>query len=180
VDVAAIIEMRAGRYYSDEPPGQGFALLGDSRLAATFGAIDRRVKWVITSPPYLGMRTYVADQWLRNWFVGGPSEVDYSADQQLTHFTKERFSADLASVWTHCAAVAEPGARLVIRFGRIRDRDIDHVQLLSDSLRMTGWRIQTRVKAGSASLGRRQANSFAGQYGDASSEDDVWAILGSD
>src|SRR5262249_34411512 len=28
----------------------------------------RRFRWVITSPPYYGMRSYFPDQWLRNWF----------------------------------------------------------------------------------------------------------------
>ena len=42
---------------------------GDARTALR--RIRRRFTRVITSPPYLGMRTYLPDQWLRYWALGG-------------------------------------------------------------------------------------------------------------
>src|SRR5262245_39292813 len=76
VDVMDIIARRAARYYSNALGGSGQVRLADSRnpaaLAPTPG--DRRFKWVITSPPYYGMRTYIPDQWLRYWFLGGPDK----------------------------------------------------------------------------------------------------------
>ena len=56
---------------------------------------------VITSPPYYGMRTYIQDQWLRHWFLGGRDEVDYEACTQFHHCSHDDFAADLARVWTH-------------------------------------------------------------------------------
>src|SRR4029078_2909379 len=77
---------------------------------------------VITSPPYLGMHTYVPDQWLRNWFLGGPSEPVYQTPEQLGHASPQSFANELRQVWCSVATVSSPNARLVVRFGGIHDR----------------------------------------------------------
>ena len=66
---------------------------------------------------------------------------------------------------------------MVIRFGQIADRSADPIELLYQSLSGTGWRIQTRCDAGSASLGKRQADHF-GVNSIAQREFDIWAING--
>ena len=58
---------------------------------------------MITSPPYYGMRTYIPDQWLRNWFVGGSDTVDYCHKGQIVHSSPEEFVADLQAVWNGVA-----------------------------------------------------------------------------
>src|SRR5213596_1669426 len=110
---------------------RGRVIHGDSRSVALgrYGGFD----WVITSPPYYGMRTYVPDQWLRNWFVGGTAEVDYSMDGQLAHNSKDTFALGLEKVWMNCANVARRGCRMVIRFGAINDRKIDPLAILKES-----------------------------------------------
>lgn len=81
---------------------------------------------VITSPPYYGMRTYVPDQWLRNWFVGGPDHVDYAQPRgSIEHSSPEGFCAELHQVWSGLAEHANDNARLVIRIGGINDREAD-------------------------------------------------------
>ena len=61
--------------------------MADSRVADALQpeTPETRFDWVITSPPYYGMRTYIPDQWLRNWFVGGPDAVDYTNRDQVVH-----------------------------------------------------------------------------------------------
>jgi hypothetical protein len=72
------------------PPSTfGKIITGDSRTF-DFARLMSRYSWVITSPPYYGMRTYFSDHWLRNWFVGGPSDVDYRADDQLSHQSEDQ------------------------------------------------------------------------------------------
>src|SRR5262249_10845426 len=72
VDVQAIIDRRAERYYRGQPDAEGMAFCGDSRRNGTYGELQgANIKWIVTSPPFYGMRTYVPDQWLRNWFMGG-------------------------------------------------------------------------------------------------------------
>ena len=73
VDVLEVIRRRADRFYGEElTAGIGLAAAGDSRDAEAFEKVRQSAgfSWLITSPPYYGMRTYVPDQWLRNWFLG--------------------------------------------------------------------------------------------------------------
>ena len=83
VDAVDVLRRRAERVLNDCPPRTsrpGHAW----RRRRTLPRLSRqRFDLVITSPPYYGMRTYVADQWLRNWFVGGPPEVPYGTKGQL-------------------------------------------------------------------------------------------------
>jgi hypothetical protein len=70
VEVLDLVRRKAAHYFADWPRNPGGRIVcGDSREIA-FGS-DVRARWVVTSPPYYGMRTYVADQWLRYWFLGG-------------------------------------------------------------------------------------------------------------
>jgi hypothetical protein len=157
VDVLQVIKNRAEKYYSDQEIGNGKIIRGDSMNQSTFSSIESRIQWVITSPPYYGMRTYMPDQWLRAWFIGGPAEVDYTTKRQLKHASPEIFSADLKRVWKNAGKLCDSDANLVIRFGGINDRAADPIQIIKQSLEDTSWKITTIHSAGSASLGRRQA-----------------------
>jgi len=157
----------------------GNVRLADSRAAASLRPRHRRkeFRWVVTSPPYYGLRTYVADQWLRSWFLGGPSDVDYRGGAQVEHRSPEVFAGDLRKVWKNAASVCRDDARLVIRFGGIADRSAEPLEIIRASLRDSGWRIQTLRPAGTASAGKRQADTFLRRSGSARSEYDVWACL---
>jgi hypothetical protein len=82
----------------------------------------------------------------------------------------------MRAVWQNCAKVAKRRCRLVIRFGAINDRKVDVREMLVGSLDGTGWRLETCHRAGSASEGRRQADSFVKADG-ALEEYDFWAVL---
>jgi hypothetical protein len=141
--------------------------------AASAGAFD----WVLTSPPYYGLRTYLPDQWIRNWFLGGPAVVDYGSDGQLSHNGRDGFVADLRAVWTNAAGVCRRDATLVVRFGGIGDRHVaDPAGLIEDSLRSTGWTITDVRHAANARRGKRQAETF-GPRSAPFDEVDVWATL---
>ncbi|MGH2613981.1 MAG: DNA methyltransferase [Thermomicrobiales bacterium] len=177
VDVLDIIERRAQRYFARRlPRAKGVIWHGDSRQRASFARLGQRFRWVITSPPYYGMRTYVPDQWLRGWFLGGPPAVDYSQDGQLTHSGRDLFVADLAVVWRRVREVCLPDATMVVRFGAIHDRAAPALDLLAASLTASGWAIAEIVPAGSARDGRRQADHFARNRAAAIAEHDVWAV----
>lgn len=174
-DVEGIVSSRADRYYGNEHTKPlGRILHGDSREPPIgLGRFD----WVISSPPYYGMRTYVPDQWLRNWFLGGSDTPDYSAKGQLSHISPDAFADDLRRVWAWTAEVARPSARLVVRFGGINDRKAEPLDVLKASLRDSGWRISTIRTAGTAANGRRQALSFALAQSSPREEYDLWATL---
>jgi hypothetical protein len=118
---------------------------------------------VVTSPPYYGMRTYVQDQWLRNWFLGGPEEVDYETDLQLSHSSHEDFVRDLSRVWNHLKKKAD-GIDLYVRLGTIPSRKSDARELFQSSLEESGgWRLVYTQRAKTASEGKRQADQMRGK-----------------
>ena len=178
IDVLAVIERRAKRYYGMTSDITGTVRLADSReaLALQPEAPETQFDWVITSPPYYGMRTYIPDQWLRNWFVGGPDVVDYTNRDQVVHSSPEDFAADLRQVWLNANIVCAEDARLVIRFGGITDRRVEPLDLIKSSLTDSGWRITTIRGAGSATEGKRQADTFLRTKSKPMVEYDVWAI----
>ena len=177
VDVLELIERRANRYYNLPHYVLGSVRLGDCRSISVLKPekSETRFRWIITSPPYYGMRTYIPDQWLRNWFVGGPDCVDYSNRDQLQHSSPNAFAEDLRKVWRNIALVRTQDASLVIRFGGISDRRADPLKVIKSSLRNSGWKIKTIRKAGSSADGKRQADSFLKKRTSPLSEYDVWA-----
>lgn len=179
VDVLAAICRRAHYILSSIPlPVNGSVYFGDARHAESLLSHRHRFSWVITSPPYLGMRTYRSDQWLRNWFLGGDANAGCSQDGQITH-QYEKFTNDLATVWRAVACRCVPGAHLVIRFGYLPGTTVDAHEILRTSLRRSGagWRIRRWVDAGSSSNGKRQAEQFGRFSEKAASEFDAYAKL---
>jgi hypothetical protein len=179
IDVLAVIERRAKRYYGASFDVTGAVRLADSRKVEALqpDTEETLFDWVITSPPYYGMRTYIPDQWLRNWFVGGPDSVDYSNRDQVVHSSPEGFVADLRHVWRNAENVCAEDAKMVIRFGGITDRRADPVDLIKNSLSDSGWRITTITEAGSATEGKRQADTFLRTKSKPMIEYDVWAMV---
>ena len=140
-----LIEIRAKRFYTQENSAAiGSIYQGDSQSSAIFSQIKnhQQVSWVITSPPYYGMRTYIPDQWLRAWFLGGKSDVDYSAEGQISHNSPQSFAAGLRQVWQNAAQVSTKNAQLIIRFGGINDRKVDPLSIIEHFLQNSSWKIK--------------------------------------
>ncbi|HRI16606.1 MAG TPA: DNA modification methylase, partial [Verrucomicrobiota bacterium] len=159
VDVLGAVKRRAEYLLAKLPEGtEGEVRLADSRVPASYEGLGE-FDLVITSPPYLGMRTYWPDQWLRNWFLGGPEQVEYARPEQITTQDAEPFCADLASVWRACAGACTRDARLIIRFGALPSYGTEPSALIKRTLALAdcGWEIRTIKRAGAASQGRRQA-----------------------
>lgn len=178
LDVLAVIERRAKRYYGMRPDVTGAVRLADSRDAEALQpeAPGTRFAWVITSPPYYGMRTYIPDQWLRNWLIGGPDAVDYTNRNQVVHSSPEDFTANLRQVWRNAESVCAVDAKMVIRFGGIADRSANPIDLIKSSFIDSCWRISTARKAGTATEGKRQADSFLRTRSKPMIEYDIWAV----
>lgn len=175
VDVVNIIKARADRYLAEPPPSvDGVVHLADSREPDTFSNVPK-ARWIVTSPPYYGMRTYLPDQWLRLWFLGGRDYVEYRQPQaQLEHTGADHFSAEMARVWKNVAARSTPSARLIIRFGGIHDRDAQPMDVLKASLKDTGWKVVTAKTVPDADRGRRQARQFQASPKKSIAEHDVY------
>lgn len=150
----------ATTYESDAKPT--YILHGNSEDRAIFHRIRRKIDYVVTSPPYYGLRTYLEDQWLRNWFLGGKPDVPYAKQVQLNHHSPDEFAQSLANVWDNVAAAANDGLRMAVRFGSIRSRKNDPTEILKQSFKQSSadWKLERCRPVGTATKGKRQAKQM--------------------
>lgn len=163
VDVLSVLRRKLLRLQVDSPQeGSTFANvhLGDSRDPDSLTEAGRDFSIVVTSPPYYGMRTYIEDQWLRNWFLGGPDHVTYGQSTQLEHAGKVAFAESLGAVWRNIAHTNTDQLHMYVRFGIIPSAKADPKTLIRESLESSGisWRIISARSAATAAAGKRQAN----------------------
>ena len=166
VDVLEVLRRKLDRLDTGRMPRTGrttMARLGDSRLASSLPPSWRDFSVVVTSPPYYGMRTYVEDQWLRNWFLGGPDNVEYGNPNQLTHAGQDIFAKSLGQVWRNMARSKAANLDMYVRFGIIPSSKVDVKELVYSSLEESGvtWRIVSVRHASTAAEGKRQADHMA-------------------
>lgn len=181
VDVADLVERRSLRFFSTMPPVVESQLICADSRHFDFRQIGRKNSTVVTSPPYLGLRSYGADNWLRNWFLGGPPEVNYQpTPDEMIHDSADNFSLQLSKVWAGVADACIDGATMVIRFGGVRQRRVDPREILRDSidLAQAGWKFVTARSAGLASHGKRQAQQFRDAPAPPVEETDYYLRLG--
>lgn len=173
VDVLSVIRVRADRYFKLRPPPVlGIAILADARTLPDLGI---RFGITITSPPYFGMNTYVPDQWLRAWFLGGPSKVIYRQDDQLARGSVEDFKLRLAEVWKRVGELSSENAKLVIRFGALASVKSKPREIIRDSLNAAGgmWELQYMKSAGKAEGKGRQANHMGNTAANAEATQEI-------
>jgi hypothetical protein len=162
VDVLQIIEARVERLELEALPtvrATSGVFAGDARLARGYASLPGKIDLVVTSPPYYGMRTYIADQWLRNWFLGGPAMVPYGEKSLLSHQSPDAFAESLAQVWDQIGARLSTTGKMYVRFGAIPSRKRDAKKIMNASLDHSefDWKLQSVRKAESAASGKRQA-----------------------
>jgi hypothetical protein len=162
IDISKIITKRIHRFYSEEIPCvESRVIQGDSLESVFFKNIPS-VDKIITSPPYYGMRTYYSDQWLRNWFLGGPDYPCNKTKSQSDSGEPEEFAATLGEIWKNCAAVSGEKSKMFVRFGSIPSRTVDPIELFNCSIELSGnvWKLIKQTDAGSSSWGKRQADQM--------------------
>ncbi len=165
IDAREIIRHRATRCYSEDyGEVKGYTLMGDSRSQLLFEMLkddlgDIEFDTVITSPPYHGMSTYIPDQWIRNWFLGGPDDVEYTSKGQ-TSGNLSSFTRQLSNVWKNCSTVCKAGAKLCVRFGEIGSKDVTPEDIILKSLDGTDWNLEDIHEAGKPVHGRRSSELF--------------------
>lgn len=163
VSVTAVLRKKLARIHdldSVTPGRLGNVRTTDAREPASYKGV-RKAGVTVTSPPYYGMRTYVADQWLRNWFLGGPATLDYIDERQLRHSGHATFISELAKVWTNVHKASAEDAHLYVRFGAIPSCKSDPRALLKASLEEAkGWKLISVRDASTSEAGKRQAGQM--------------------
>jgi len=168
VDVLQVISKRANLYYGETlPDGYGLIVQGNSCQPHVYSTIrknlqvqNKQIGFLITSPPYYGLKTYMQDQWIRNWFSGGSEEIEYSTASQIKHSNVNTFTSQLNYIWNKSAMLAKNGAVMMIRFGAINSRMVSPELVIKKSLEQTSWDIIEIKSAGVPPKGRRAMESF--------------------
>lgn len=134
----------------------------DSTQKASFKGISKNYSLVITSPPYYGMKTYIQDQWLRLWFLGGPDYVDYSTDEsQINHNTQLSFTTELSAVWKNVSKSNSEQLDMYVRFGSVPSAKSDPKEIMYNALEEAkGWKVVSVRNASTAHEGKRQADQM--------------------
>lgn len=107
------------RLEQGSPSRFGIALQGDVRRATwMFGCHTRKVRAVITSPPYLDVTNFEEDQWLRLWFLGGAPKPTYGqVSKDDRHSKPEIYWQFLAEAWQGIADLVADEGVIVCRIG---------------------------------------------------------------
>jgi hypothetical protein len=160
-----------------KPEGlEGHVMCADARTVSLRRNIHKKTSLVVTSPPYYGMRTYVEDQWLRMWFLGGPETVAYGNASQISHGGQQTFIDELATVWDRIANSEADKVDLYIRFGSVPSAKSDPRQIIKTSLEQSGvWELVSVRGARDAHEGKRQADQM-GMSSGAAIEYDFHAV----
>lgn len=82
----------------------------------TPGIPDASVDLVVTSPPFLDIVQYAADNWLRCWFAG----IDPADVKIAMHRTEEAWTAMVHDVLAEQARILRPGGHIAFEVGEVR------------------------------------------------------------
>ena len=74
------------------------------------------VSLVVTSPPFLDVVDYAADNWLRGWFCG----IDTAAVEMSIHRNVAKWQSAMTDVFGELARVLRPGGHVAFEVGEVR------------------------------------------------------------
>jgi hypothetical protein len=106
------------RYKSDRPDSRANVYHTDMRELPRLG-LPEGIKCAITSPPYFDVTSYQEDQWLRLWFLGGPSRPYATRTEERTQDVV-RYWRFIGDMWRTLGLVLVRRAQVVIRIGAVR------------------------------------------------------------
>jgi hypothetical protein len=131
-DVAALILKKSRSLLFDGPP--------TAAPAATFAVCDAarqtylrdgEVDLVVTSPPFLDIVDYRADNWLRNWFAG----IEAGATEGVSQLRSlDAWTQMTRNVFTELARVVRPGGHVAYEVGEVRGGGVLLERLVSEAM----------------------------------------------
>jgi hypothetical protein len=161
-DVFGLLRLHASyRYASPRPALRGKCHNLDVRkLPPTRVGADRRIRCVVTSPPYYDVTRYEEDQWLRLWFLGGPPRPTYGLVSRDDRYEAlGRYWSFLGDAWQALGAILAPRADVVVRIGGKGLSDDELVQGLLRSSVAAGRRVALAERT-TGPIERKQTHSF--------------------
>lgn len=135
-DVAAIIEKKSRSLLSQGSVEAKDSLFVTGQSDDTPAIPDGAVSLTVTSPPFLDIVDYEADNWLRCWFLGiDPKGVKIAKVRSV-----EGWQAFIASTLRELARMTHPGGHIAFEVGEVRNGTIrleENVIAASASLPLT-------------------------------------------
>lgn len=120
-DVAAVILKKSKTLLKDGcAPSQVRSGLHTGAAWDVSGIPDASVDLTVTSPPFLDIVQYAADNWLRCWFAG----IDPKTVAIDMHRTEEAWMAMVHRVLTEQARILRPGGYVAFEVGEVRNGKI--------------------------------------------------------
>ena len=116
-DVAAIIERKSRSLLSQGSVEANGSLFLTGQSHATPAIPDGAVSLTVTSPPFLDIVNYEADNWLRCWFLGvDPKDVRIAKFRSV-----EGWQAFVASTLQELVRITHPGGHIAFEVGEVRN-----------------------------------------------------------
>ncbi len=130
-DVPALILKKSRALLSDGPPPEApEALLAVTDAARLNHVAAASVDLVVTSPPFLDVVDYRADNWLRNWFAEvSPEPADISQLRGL-----DAWARMTRAVFEELARVLRPGGHVAYEVGEVRGGGVLLERVVWDAL----------------------------------------------
>ena len=117
-DVAAIILRKSRQLLAGKGPAlDAPPILSTGRAASTPVLADASVALAVTSPPFLDIVDYAADNWLRCWFAG----IDPATVAIDRHRTVGQWTAFIRGALTELVRVVRPGGHVAFEVGEVRN-----------------------------------------------------------
>lgn len=124
---------------------EGECILGDVRnFHKNIKRItDKKAKLVVTSPPYIKITSYEADQWLRLWFLGHqpyPATGMITKDDMIA--SQEKYINFLAESWRSVGKIMKRSSILVCRIGQSSQDKYPLEYFMKESLSRSGHKFK--------------------------------------
>jgi SAM-dependent methyltransferase len=117
-DVTAVILKKSNTLLKDGcAPSQVRCSLHSSAAWHVPGIADASVDLTVTSPPFLDIVQYAADNWLRCWFAG----IDPASVAIDMHKTEETWTTMVRCVLEEQARILRPGGYVAFEVGEVRN-----------------------------------------------------------
>lgn len=115
-DVPALILNKSKSLLSDGGPSSRDCLFLTGQSDETGAIPDDSVTLTVTSPPFLDIVDYEADNWLRCWFIG----VDPKAVRISRYRKVEEWQDFIARTLRELARITRPGGHVAFEVGEVR------------------------------------------------------------
>lgn len=158
---ALLVDRSRFRYETPPPSGSAITFHSDMRKLPELLANYRRpINLVITSPPYFDVTNFEEDQWLRLWFLGGPTAPcrnRLSRDDRYSF--APRYWSFIADMWRSLGGVVAPKGNVIVRIGSPRIGPDRLERMLTASAVFSGRRV-AKVSVAVSEIRRRQTDQF--------------------